>query len=574
MKKVFIITAIVAASAGAYFFSQQQTDNSHYNVLDYVPADTPIFTAQLEPFPLKEYIASSPKLVNPMEQDYFAELQAEDAPKLKFFANLVNSYQLGLLDAELLVKTFGLADELRAYAYTLGLMPVLKIEIENPQAIWDLLDKNELETGFKHTQGTLKSINYRAYRLTEENDSAQIDLIVAIDKGLLTITLNSSLNSETLLATALGLTKVKHSLAESGKIEEIIKKYQFDKSSIGFINHVELIKGITSTDGNQLARQIVTIEKNTGEEDTFSELRSAECAADLSSIAANWPSTVFGYNQVDINIDQSTIHFSAIIESKNNAILQALSALRGYIPEYTADIEHNVFSVALGLDINQLAGSLTDIWSDLQTPIYRCAPLAELQATITESGKSITMLSMGTAMANGVQGVSLALLDYTISRKEGRPSLDKLDAILTLSADDPQMLFNSMKIFTPELQQIQLNNGESVNLNEIFPIPEELNINPKLTIKGKHLIIYNGDKGKQTAEAMASEVLTKNGLYSINLDFKKMFTPIATAAELAGENVPQELRFLIDYDARMKMSFDINQNGLIFDSYINNKAPK
>lgn len=571
MKKILIISAIIATSASAYFFSQQQTDNSQYNVLDYIPADTPIFTGQLEPFPLKDYIASSPKLINPAEQNHF---QTKGDPKLQFFANLFNSYQLGLLDADLFIKTFGLSDELRAYAYTLGLMPVLKIEIENPQAIWDLLDKNELETGFKHSQGTLKSLNYRAYRLTEEDNSAQIDLIVAIDKGLLSITLNSSLNSEALLATALGLTKVKHSLAESGKIEEIIKKYQFDKSSVGFINHVELIKGITTANGNQLARQIVTIEKNIGEEDTFSELRSAECAADLSNIAANWPSTIFGYNQVDISAKQSSIRFSTIIESKNSVILQALSAMRGYIPKYTADIEHNVFSLALGLDINQLAESLTDIWSDLQTPSYRCAPLAELQATITQSGESITMLSMGTAMANGVQGISLALLDYTISRKEGHPSLDKLDAILTLSADDPQMLFNSIKMFTPKLQQIQLDKGESVNLSEIFPIPKELNISPKLTIKGKHLIIYNGDKGKQTAEAMANEILTKNGLYSMSFDFKKVFTPIATAAELAGETLPQELQFLINYDARMKMSFDINQNGLIFDSYINNKAPK
>ena len=118
MKKIIIITAIAAASAGAYFFSQQQTNNNQYNVLDYVPAETPLFTAQLEPFPIKDYIASSPQLINPAAQDSFAEFQDGDDPKLIFFTNLINTYQSSLLDAELLVKTFGLADEIRAYAYT------------------------------------------------------------------------------------------------------------------------------------------------------------------------------------------------------------------------------------------------------------------------------------------------------------------------------------------------------------------------------------------------------------------------------------------------------------------------
>lgn len=574
MKKILIATAITAASAGAYFLSQQQTNDNHYNVLDYVPADTPIFTGQLEPFPIKDYIASSPKLIDPAQQNNVDDLQAENNPKLQFFANLANTYESALLDAELLVKTFGLADELRAYAYTLGLVPVLKIEVENPQAIWDLLDENELKTGFKHTKGALQGLNYRAYRLTEENDSAQIDLIIAIDNGLLTVTLNSSLNSDALLATALGLTKVENSLAKSGKIEAIIKKHQFNTSSVGFINHIELVKGITTTDGNQLAKQIVTIEKNIGEEDTFRELRNAECAEDLSSIATNWPSTVFGYNQVDITKEQSTIHFSTIVESKNSAILNALSAMRGYIPKYTDDIENNVFSLALGLDINQLSDSLSNIWSDLQTPTYRCAPLAELQATITQSGESLAMVSMGAAVANGVQGVSLGLLDYTISKKEGSPSLDKLDAILTLSADDPKTLFNSIKMFTPELQNVQLNEGESVDLNSILPIPAELNLNPKLTIKGKHLVIYNGEKGEQAAEALSSEILAKTGLYHMSLNFKKIFTPMAAAAELSGETIPEELQFLVDYDARMRMSIDINPQGLVFYSYMNNKAPK
>ncbi len=575
MKKVLIVAAIAAAGVGGYIFNQQQGTSTSYNVLDYVPADTPIFTGQLEPFPLKDYLSSTPTMASPAEQQVLDDLYDKNNPRLNFLLNIFKTYQDGLKAPDLLIKTFGFPQQLRAYFYTLGMLPVLKAEIENPQAVWDLLDKNELETGFTHRKGTLQSLNYRAYQLTDENDPAMIELIIAIDKGLLTITLNTPYNDPTLLATALGLTKAENSLAASGKIEEIIKTHKFEQASVGFINHIELIKGFTTTDSNQLARQIVAIEKQYNQESPFAAIRSAECASDFASIANNWPQTVFGYTGLAVNAKESTLEVATIVESKNQAILNALQLIRGYIPKYTADVEHNVFAMGLGLDINQLAGSLNDIWSDLQTPSYSCQPLAELQAQISQSGESIGMLGMSASIANGVKGFSIAVLDYTISQLNDDPVLESLDALFTLSADNPQQIFNSVKMFSPELQQIQLSDdSEPIELATIFPIPAQLNLTPKLAIKGKHLVIYNGEKGKKVADTLSSEQLSKNGSYNFSFDFKKMFTPIVTATELAGETLPEEALFLINYDARMKMSFDINQQGFIFNSYINSKAPK
>ncbi|WP_415225524.1 hypothetical protein [Psychromonas sp.] len=574
MKKVLIVAAIAAAGVGGYIFNQQQGTSTAYNVLEYVPADTPIFTGQLTPFPLKDYLSSMPIMANPAEQ-LANDLDADNTPKINFFLNIFNTYQEGLKNPDALIKTFGFPEELRAYFYTLGLLPVLKVEIEDPQAVWDLLDKNELETGYTHQKGTLQSLNYRAYPLTDKNDPAMVELIIAIDQGLLTVTLNTSYNDQVLLATALGLTKVEHSLAASGQIEEIIKTHGFEQSSVGFINHIELLKGLTTTDGNQLARQIVAIEKQLNEESPLAAVRNPQCASDFASIANNWPRTVFGYKTQDISATESTISIDTVIESKNQAILNALQSLRGYIPEYTADIDNNVFAMAIGLDVSQLAGSLNDIWSDLQTPSYTCQPLAEMQATISQSGESIGMIGMSAAMANGIKGASFAVLDYTISQVNDQPELESLDALFTLSADNPEQIFNSVKMFAPQLQQIQLSNdSEPIDLTSFFPMPAQLKLAPKLAIKGNHLVIYNGEKGKKVADTLSSEPLSKNGIYNLSFDFKKMFTPIVTAIELTGESVPEEAMSLINYDARMKMGVDVNSQGIIFDSYVNSKAVK
>ena len=572
MKKTLVIAAIASIGVGAYVIQQQNTPAA-YNVLDYVPADTPIFSGQFTPFPIKDYLLSSP--INPNNQFELDDLYDEKKPKLNFFLNIFKAYQEQLNTPKQLLKTFGLPEKLRAYFYTLGLSPVLKIEVENPQAIWDLLDKNERETGYIHRKGRLQELNYRAYSLSTETDPAHLDLIVAIDKGLLTITFNSAYTEDTLLATALGLTKAKNSLAASGKIQEIIKAHHFKDASISFINHIELIKGLTTTDGNQLAEQITFLEQKRHKASPFAAIRSPECASDFASIANNWPQTVFGYTGLKISANESTQEVAAVVESKNQPILKALQSIRGYIPAYTADIEHNVFTMGLGLDITQLTNSLTTIWRDLQTPTYTCQPLAELQHKISNSGESIGMFSMGASMAKGIKGASLGILDYTIDNVNNEPTLKSLDALFTLSADDPQQIFNSIKMFSPDLQQIQLSeNSKPIDLNTIYPIPAKLNLTPKLAIKGHNLVIYNGEKGTAAAENITSEALTANGLYNLSFDFKKIFTPLASAMKLAGKTMPKELQFLADYDTRMKMNFDINSQGLIFNTYVNNKTKK
>jgi len=572
VKKLIIPVAIVAIGAGAYLYQQQ---DSAYNVLSYVPSDTPLFTGQLTPFPIKDYVASAPKLITPSDQARLDALYEKEIPGLAFAANLLKAYQDGLKDADLLVKTFGLADQIRAYAYTLGLLPVLKVEVANPQAIWDLLDKNEQETGFVHKEGKIKELSYRIYTITAADEDDVIDVIVAQANGILTITAKTKLVSDALLATALGLDKPKESLADTNTLSDIIKQHQFSDASVGFINNIEIIKGLTSTDGNQLARQLTKISKAEND-NPFEMLQTSICKQELTSIAQNWPRTAFGYTKMEISKEESTIGFAAVIESKNQVILDALNTMRGYIPNYTQNFDNNVVATSIGIDISQLASSLTKIWGDLQKPTYQCEPLAQIQSEISASGQSLAILGMSANMASGVKGISAAIFDYTMDANREQPKLDSFDALFAVHADNPAAIFNSIKMFSPELQQVRLiDNGPAISLKNIFPIPTQLNIDPKLALKGSHLVIYNGTKGLQEAEKLALEKLSANGLYQLSFDFNKMLTPIASATQfMAGESVAQEMQLLMDYDARMNINLDINEQGIRFDSTVNNKSSK
>ncbi|MCL1049604.1 hypothetical protein L2755_08235 [Shewanella abyssi] len=574
MNKMLVAAAVVAVGAGGYWYSQQEVEvsASDNDVMAYIPADTPIFSAQLQPFPIKSYINSLSDAYKQSGANSLGEWEDEDEPRAQFFLSLMKSYLAAMKDGDTFVSTFGLADNVRSYFYTLGAMPVLKLEVTNADAIWALLDKAEIDSGLKHVPAQLKGVNYRSYRLTDTNEDEHINLVVAVYDSILTLTLDTSFSEPALLETALAVTPVEHSIVDAKIIEDIIAKHGFTNEGISYINHQEIVKAFTSTDGNQLARQMTKLFEM-AEEDPFVELRSPVCNQELSAIAANWPRTVAGYDKMDITSTESSLSYRVVFESKNQIMLDAYQQMRGYIPAYVQDIDNSVATLGLGIDINQMVPSLQAIWDEMLTPEYQCAPLQEMQAQMSQ--QSPAMLGMVTGMANGVKGVGLSVIDYKINDDVDSPEIESLDAVMTLSAENPAMLFNMVKPFAPELANIQLpTDGSAIVLNDVLPMPPEMKVTAKLAVKGNHLVLFFGDKGEAVANTLSSEPIASNGLLAMSADYMKMFAPLLKFIELTGEPVPEEFKAMKDYDMRVKVELDVDDKGIIIDSTVNSRAGK
>jgi hypothetical protein len=557
MKKLAVAAAIAAVGAIGFWFSQQPGQMSVGTqganaVLEYVPADTPIFSGQLRPFPLRAYLNS----VAGNYQNYQAIALPNDADmgssQAKFFASLYKAYISGLKSPELLLSSFGLPDTLQAYAYTLGAVPVLKWQIANPEAFWALLDKAEQDSGFTHRAGDMAGQAYRAYELLtlDEGGADTLELLFAQKDGMMTATLiGNSLDPE-LLALALEQTKPEQSLADAGTLGDIASAHGFMDMNIGFINHVEIVKALTTHDGNMLAAQLVKLFADG--EDPFDELKTQECRTELLGIAANWPRTVVGLKGFSVTDEHSDIDTALVVESHNSVIMAALKKMRGFIPAYARDVNDGVFAMGLGLNVAELTPALGEIWQDLQRPSFACAPLAEMQAQLSEQNPA--MLGMMTGMVNGVKGIGLSLLDYSLGTQQGtEPVLESLDALVSLSADNPGMLFDMVKPFLPMLADVQL-----------IPDAEPVDMSARL--------MYTGDKGKALADSLARESVTVNGLYSMSADYGRMFTPMVTLLEMTGERVPPEFSMMKDYDMRLQMSLNIADEGLVMGSQVNTKA--
>ncbi|MCL1041659.1 hypothetical protein L2712_08410 [Shewanella marisflavi] len=564
MKKALVAAAIVAIGAGGYWAMQQAPKSVDNQVLAYVPADTPLFSAQFEPFPIKDYIDALPEAQKQYPKEIKTLLSEEDDPRAQFFFRVLERYFDASQSGQQLIDTFGLPEKLTSYFYTLGVMPVVKLDVASPDRVWAVLDRAEADSGMTHDAKQIGEVKYRSYRLTDEGESERVDLIVAIDKGMLTLTLDTSFLEPELLEIALGIKPVEQSLAKAGTVDAIINKHGFSKAGISYFNHEEIVKAITTSDGNQMARQLTKIFALI-KDDPFGELRSQACHRELSGIAANWPKTVIGYTDFEVKNKQAKLGFSTVIESNNQVILGALQQMRGFIPAHTQKIDSGVFSMALGIDVNQFVPSVSKIWDDLLTPSYQCEPLAQLQSEM--EGQSPAMLGMFTGMANGVKGVSVSLLDYALENDTQQIALKSLDAVATLSADDPATLFNMVKPFAPELANVSLpSDGSAIDLAAALHLPPSLGVSAKMALKGQHLVIYTGDKSEAIADKLAGEKPVANGLMSLSADYAKLFTPAMNLMAMSGEPIPEELEALKDYRTKLQLGMDINDKGIVFDT--------
>ena len=574
MKGIVIAGALITAvAAGGYLFSQKPVSDE-YTILNYIPENTAVFSGQLTPFPIKNYINSIADTYSPpneiMRSIYESENYDPTNNKVNFFLALTQRYLDNMQDADAFMATFGIAEEVQAYFYTLGIIPVFKIDVIDPDAIWALLDKAEAESGFTHEQGNIKQRDYRVYKLSDKAEQTQIDLIISQHDNLLTVTFNTGLNEPSLLENALGLIPIEKSLADANTLNQLIKTHDFTEHSIGYLNHQAIVQAITSPNESLLGQHIAKL-MTLQTQNSLQIYQQPQCKAELSSIANNWPRTVFGFNQFDINKDNTTLDMSMVIESNNRTILTALTQMSGFIPEYVNDLNNTVLALGIGLDVGSLAPAINRVWNELQQPQYSCPPLRQAQSAIQQNNPA--MLGVMTAMASGIKGVSGAVMDYSLDENKSEVVLKSLDAIISLSANDPRALFNIIATFRPELANVKLPaNGNAVELSSLLPITPLPGINPKLIMHKEHMIIFNGDKAEKVAMALGSKPITATGIYNLSIDYSKAFTPLVTAAELSGQEVPQEFKDMRDYNLRLNTGLQINEHGIEARSYMDLNA--
>lgn len=567
MRNILIAGAVVVAGTAGYMLSQKEGklpevasgQNAAEVLLESIPADTVVFSGQLENFPLKNYLRNTTFAQAQMPPELTYELEKGGDPQGLFISSLLQSYFSASQSAEEFQKTFGLNDDFLGAFFMVGAMPVLRYQSDDPEAILRLFDKAEQDSGFLHQTKQLKGHSYRVYHIALDNEQ-KFELVLSLQAGWVTVTINGNKVKTSDLEVALGLKQPDSSLQASGKVQSIQQQHNFLPNSIAFIDHQELVTAITSEDGNSLAKMINGFSGDDQKPQKFSDLHSSECQSEMAEIAASWPRTVIGMRDMQISEERSYVKASMIVESNNSPVMKALASMQGYIPSYLKDVP--VFGFGLGLDANKINPALASIWTSVSNTEYSCGPLIEMKNNLTQSNPAA--LAMFTGMIQGVKGVGMAVSDFSVNLKGPAPDVQNLDALLTLSADNPEVLFNMSKTFAPHLASIQLpTDGSPVDLSSMIPNPKADQIKPMLALKGKHLVVYTGEKSRVMADALAAEQPESNGVMNFSADYSRVFAPLVPLMEMnATPEVADQFQILKDLNMKISMDISFSDKGI------------
>jgi hypothetical protein len=642
MKKLTIIIVSIAVVAlglvayFGYFKTERKTDLATQSgttgpvttavtfkgreTLSYVPADTLFFYGGITTIPFTEITATmAPQLrlmKNPdLSKGISDEARAKYPPAAIMIMGMVSKNIEYLQQADAAAR-FGIGADVDMVGYSVGFIPVVRIKLADTAAFNKYIDDVEQYAKLKAEQKTVGNVNFRAYSFDKAGDKTPsgIELLIGVNNGYAIITLFSKVESSDVQNIIAGTTKPAKSLATSTLLPDIQAKHHFLPSHLGFINHREIINGITSADGNEFARMLDTLvdmahkAKLAGDtnnaappapaqapstesaatatpaaDDVLDTLRTPACRTELTDLINRWPQTVFGYTKMDLNSKPYVIEARMLVENTDAGFMQDMQKIRGFIPAVLRDEKQQpVFGIGLGLNVGAVSPFVASTIQGFIAKEYQCKYLMQAKQKLMASNPAMA-LGMMSGMVGGVQGISASIINIDGSLMPSQPGMPpdikNLDALVTISSANPQRLLMLAANFLPGKQPLQLPaDGSAIDFPIPFPLPNGAAV--KLALKGNNIVAYTGEEAAKLADALSKEPIQANGLMTFNMNFgkyMKMLSGVAqahAATPTTGAQMPrpamseqdkQALAAMANSNMQFVESFDIDKNGLALD---------
>ncbi len=538
------------------------------SMLNLVPDDTILFLGGLEPFPLKEFLKwnashfNMPKDLDLREMVKFGEDMDKEGQRMA--VQIWADYYATAMSPETQLESWGFEEKPTLASYTIGLAPVLlRISLKDVQRFNKKIDELEVKAKVKTKPETLGKATYRRYVLNKKEPL--VHLIIGVDGNNAVFMLDIGADSQKTLAMALGQNKPAKSLAQGGRLKSLKDKYKLHPSVLGYVDHRQLITGLTTKDGNRMAKMVQALAPQSKDlENHLAELHKEGCRNDLNSIGENWPQTVLGYTALNLKTKPSRFDSIMVVESNDKPLLEGLQSLRGFVPDYAHKAaEPAIASYGIGLNVENIAPFLTKQWTEITQKQYNCAFLKEMQQAV--KAQNPVVVGMATSMAVGVRGIAFSLLSLTMDKSEAAkmPMPKDIDAIISLSAKDPAALLQAVSAMVPPLAALQIPaDGTPVKL----PLPMPLPFTPMAAINGSHLTVYAGDKAEETAKGLRKVSLeSSQGFMAADIDYGKYYGLIGQVISSVGGMDAQDAAMLDamkNARVRLQMDMDFTDRGI------------
>ncbi|MBF7074968.1 hypothetical protein ISG33_16325 [Glaciecola sp. MH2013] len=561
MKNLIIILVLVALGVGAYQFLGSGSA-SKMERLDYVPADTVVLSAQVEPLDMKTYLASlglQPGQYGDLSTMLEQELEYETDESAKFAMSLFASFIDAVSTPDQMEAKTGIKNQLRSLLFMNGVAPVIHFELQDEAKFLAFFAEAQQASNIAFSDELLDGQSYVRYVL-DENE--QIDLLVRAADGWGVVALHSPKLGEEHLKTTMAFAKQQNPLVGSEIYKKLTKDYGMGSQGFGFISTEQIGLMFTSLDGNSLAKDLNLL---AGDElaQEFEMFREPACKADIGMLTALWPG-LFIDSKVNMKGDAGVeVQGSMLIPTNSQVAIDGLKALRGFIPGYVKN-NNSIMSIGVGLEVAELSGSVNSMFNAMANLPLSCEPLVMAQEELKQNNPTGAFAMAG--VANGFFGTAAAINEFVFDMSGESMAID---AVVSVSAKNISALYGSLQTFVPFLGAQPLPAaGEELSLNQLVPMLDQFGIQVMAQANQEHLVIYAGEKAKAQAESVLSESVEANGLQAITIDYGQFFKQLLPIMQMSGQPMPPELESMMETDMVLSVDVNVNDKGIVMDSTV------
>lgn len=444
-----------------------------------------------------------------------AELEVLNADKysaeVEFLVALLNQGLAAAQSQGGLRDYYGLEENLASAFYLDGLIPVLQLAVADKQSLINAFNKAGEQSSVEHKAQVWgrHAVDYWVLQ-TEQDLGFNLWLTLAIKDQVASIALIPAHFSQARRLDALGLLPEAYSLADSRGMAEVRESESFLNYAAGFVNVLEFARLMTDPHSNKAGEDLIAL---LGQE-ALPPL-SVACRRDWLSLAQGVPKLVFGYDSIDKQAQGVALDGHMLLKIESSNVTQALKKLNGHIPNYVLSAKEALLSVAVGVDMGALMPVISQLRRQALSTHFDCEELIAIQGQLMSTDLSVLMVAA--AAGQGISGIGAIIYDVNLSAIASGNLV--IDALVSVTTQYPELV-SSLASFVPQLETVEWPiDGSSVALN-LPNLP--VGLSPRLAIKGKHVVLFDGPMSAQSAGQMSVEKLNKQGVVAIYTNYKKL----------------------------------------------------
>lgn len=436
--------------------------------LAYVPADTPYVMAALDPVPLEvaQTGVAMGNLLLPSYREFLdlaiANLERDSATESGGLP-LLRALRAELGDGDdisAVIEAWGFSLTPLSAFYGIDLVPVMRVELADPQRFTAGVARLESAAGTALARGSVDDLGYWSF----QPEGAPLQTVFAVHGNQLVLTLAPAAADDALLRRLFGLELPERSLLDSESLEALNRRFGFVDFGSGYLDHARLFELLAKPMSGSQGAFLKAMKF------TPPNISSETCLAEGRAMVAQWPRTALGYTR----FDAGGYRMRAVLEAPAPVLadLRGLLAPTPGLGEAAAALAS--FSVALKVDaLPPLAGKWA---SAVRSAPWACEALQPLNEAFLELGEALQNPAVY-AVGPSANAVHVMLDVFEPAAADADNDEPTVEGRLLIGSPNPQGLVAMARNFVPELAEFRLEpDAEPVALPTLPNTPDTLQL--------------------------------------------------------------------------------------------------